>query len=98
MQWFRPATLEQLLALRHDYPQVDDKRGPKHVLVAGNSEIGECDRSQHYFSRLVVIEVHIGFVPATTFSLLCFWQFGMAMYCIKGLQAHRCTCIVHDVT
>ena len=35
--WFRPATLQQLLALRDKYPHSDSD----HRLVAGNSEIGK---------------------------------------------------------
>ena len=41
VQWYRPATLDQLLALRHAFPQSSDAGKRQCRIVAGNSEIGE---------------------------------------------------------
>ena len=41
VQWFRPTTLKQLLALRDKYPHTSDKEKPQNRLVVGNTEIGE---------------------------------------------------------
>ena len=40
VQWYRPATLDQLLELRHRFPHHSDRDKPQYRIVAGNSEIG----------------------------------------------------------
>ena len=41
VQWYRPATLDQLLGLRHRFPHHSDRSQPQYRIVAGNTEIGE---------------------------------------------------------
>ena len=41
MCWFRPATLDQLLALKDRFPHYSEKGKPQYRIVVGNSEIGE---------------------------------------------------------
>ena len=40
VQWYRPSSLDQLLALRDKFPHHSNRDLPKYRIVAGNSEIG----------------------------------------------------------
>ena len=40
VQWYQPATLKELLALRDKFPHTSEKGKPQHRMVMGNTAIG----------------------------------------------------------
>ena len=56
VQWYRPVTLEQLLALRHKFPHHNDPNKPQYRIVAGNSEIGM--KLVHRLSSVLCKSIH----------------------------------------
>ena len=41
MQWYRPTTLDQLLVLREQFPQLSDSSKPQHGIIAGGTALGK---------------------------------------------------------
>lgn len=41
VRWFRPATLQQLLALRERFPHYTDPQKPKYRVIVGSTQNGK---------------------------------------------------------
>lgn len=50
VQWFKPATLQQLLALRDRYPHTNDRGKQQNRILVGNTEIGKCGSGIYIYS------------------------------------------------
>ena len=58
VQWYQPATLKQLLALRDKFPHTSEKGKPQHRMVMGNTAIGMYTPPSHTSPSLVTRLAH----------------------------------------
>ena len=58
VQWYRPSSLDQLLALRDKFPHHSNRDLPKYRIVAGNSEIGTVSLLANCMSTYIYIYIY----------------------------------------